>query len=192
MCLIESCIPCFLRREIQRPPSSSDLLFGPLGLGEPIGSSYSPPVPSPSQVRPSPRGHLVYLSSSNEETEALLAEGTCHHRTVCGMITGSGLRPRPGLEPASATDVHMTRAGPLSPLEKSCNSSSFKAVRINGYLTQSGVQNTINITFYLLPTTSCHLLKAMATHSSVLAWRILGTGEPGGLPSMGSHRVGHD
>ena len=38
-----------------------------------------------------------------------------------------------------------------------------------------------------------HLLeKAMATHSSVLAWRIPGTGEPGGLPSMGSHRVGHD
>ena len=32
----------------------------------------------------------------------------------------------------------------------------------------------------------------MATHSSVLAWRIPGTGDPGGLPSMGSHRVGHD
>ena len=36
------------------------------------------------------------------------------------------------------------------------------------------------------------LEKEMATHSSVLAWRILGMGEPGGLPSMGSHRVGHD
>ena len=34
--------------------------------------------------------------------------------------------------------------------------------------------------------------KAMARHSSVLAWRIPGTGEPGGLPSMGSYRVGHD
>ena len=32
----------------------------------------------------------------------------------------------------------------------------------------------------------------MATYSSVLAWRSPGTGEPGGLPSMGSHRVGHD
>ena len=32
----------------------------------------------------------------------------------------------------------------------------------------------------------------MATHSGVLAWRIPGTGEPGGLPSMGSHRVGRD
>ena len=36
------------------------------------------------------------------------------------------------------------------------------------------------------------LEKAMATHSGVLAWRIPGTGEPGRLPSMGSHRVGHD
>ena len=36
------------------------------------------------------------------------------------------------------------------------------------------------------------LEKEMATHSSLLAWRIPGTGEPGGLPSMGSHRVGHN
>ena len=36
------------------------------------------------------------------------------------------------------------------------------------------------------------LEKEMATHSSVLAWRIPGTGEPGGLLSKGSHRVGHD
>ena len=36
------------------------------------------------------------------------------------------------------------------------------------------------------------LEKEMATHSSVLAWRIPGMGEPGGLPSMESHRVGHD
>ena len=35
-------------------------------------------------------------------------------------------------------------------------------------------------------------VKETATHSSVLTWRIPGTGEPGGLPSMGSHRVGHD
>ena len=36
------------------------------------------------------------------------------------------------------------------------------------------------------------LEKEMTTHSSVLAWRIPGTGEPVGLPSMGSHRVRHD
>ena len=42
---------------------------------------------------------------------------------------------------------------------------------------------------------SCDLsrgMKMILTHSSVLAWRIPGTAEPGGLPSMGSHRVGHD
>ena len=43
------------------------------------------------------------------------------------------------------------------------------------------------LTFHFLA-----LEKEMATHSSVLAWRIPGTGEPGGLPSMGSHSVGHD
>ena len=36
------------------------------------------------------------------------------------------------------------------------------------------------------------LEEEMAAHSSILAWRIPGTGEPDGLPSMGSHRVGHD
>ena len=36
------------------------------------------------------------------------------------------------------------------------------------------------------------LEEEMATHSSVLAWRIPGMGEPGGLPSLGSHKVGHD
>ena len=44
---------------------------------------------------------------------------------------------------------------------------------------------TFNFPFHALE-------KEMATHSSVLAWRIPGTGEPGGLPSVGSHRVGHD
>ena len=45
--------------------------------------------------------------------------------------------------------------------------------------------SSLNIPSYALE-------KEMATHSSVLAWRIPGTEEPSGLPSMGSHRVGHD
>ena len=44
----------------------------------------------------------------------------------------------------------------------------------------------------ILKKISVALEKEMATHSSVLAWRTPGTGEPGGLPSMGSHRLGHD
>ena len=39
---------------------------------------------------------------------------------------------------------------------------------------------------------STNIFLALLTHSSVLAWRIPGTEEPGGFPSMGSHRVGHD
>ena len=47
--------------------------------------------------------------------------------------------------------------------------------------------NDLTVTFHF------HALeKEMATHSSVLAWRIPGTGDPGGLPSMGLHRVGHN
>ena len=49
--------------------------------------------------------------------------------------------------------------------------------------------NTNQRNFVML---SSALEKEMAAHSSVLAWRIPGTGEPGGLPPMGSHRVGHD
>ena len=45
---------------------------------------------------------------------------------------------------------------------------------------------------FTFPFYSHALEKEMATHSSVLAWRIPGTGEPGGLLSMGSHRGGHD
>ena len=46
--------------------------------------------------------------------------------------------------------------------------------------------------YFEIITYSSESEKAMATQSSVLAWRIPGTVEPGGLPSMGSHRVGHD
>ena len=50
------------------------------------------------------------------------------------------------------------------------------------------VGNVMSLLFNMLSS----LEKEMATHSRVLAWRIPGMGEPGGLPSMESHRVGHD
>ena len=54
-------------------------------------------------------------------------------------------------------------------------------------IAKSRTRLSVTFTFHF------HILeKEMATHSTVLAWRIPGTGEPGGLPSMGSHRVGHD
>ena len=56
-----------------------------------------------------------------------------------------------------------------------------------GRLQSMGLLSDFTFTFHF------HALeKEMATHSSVLAWRIPVTGEPGGLPSIGSHRVGHD
>ena len=74
-----------------------------------------------------------------------------------------------------------------------------------GYpLQYSGLKNSMDCTVHAVTkgqtrlsnftfTFRFHALeKEMAPHSSVLAWRIPGTGEPGGLPSMGSHRDGHD
>ena len=58
---------------------------------------------------------------------------------------------------------------------------------VHGVATSRTRQSDFTFTFHFQA-----LEKEMATHSSVLAWRIPGTGEPGGLPSMGSHRVGHD
>ena len=65
--------------------------------------------------------------------------------------------------------------------------SSTLVWRIHGVVKSRTQLSDFTLTFHL------HALeKEMATHSNVLAWRIPGTGEPGGLPSMGSHRVGHD
>ena len=52
------------------------------------------------------------------------------------------------------------------------------------------IKCSINLCLYI--NMDIYLEKEVAAHSSVLAWRIPGTGEPGGLQSMGSHRVGHD
>ena len=58
---------------------------------------------------------------------------------------------------------------------------------VHGVMKSRTRLSDFNFTFYF------HALeKEMAAHSSVLAWRIPGTGKPGGLPSVGSHRVRHD
>ena len=58
---------------------------------------------------------------------------------------------------------------------------------VHGVVKSQTPLSDFTFTFYF------HALeKEMASHSSVLAWRIPGSGEPGGLPSIGSHRVGHD
>ena len=89
-------------------------------------------------------------------------------------------------------DLHQfSREGNGTPLQYSClenpmdGGASWAAV--HGVAKSRTRLSNFTFTFHF------HALKKeMATHSSVLAWRIPGTGEPGGLPSMGSHRVGHD
>ena len=87
--------------------------------------------------------------------------------------------------------VSVIREGNGTPLQYSCLENPMDGgawwAAVHGVA--EGRTRLSNFTF----TFHFHALeKEMATHSSVLAWRIPGTGEPGGLPSMGSHRVGHD
>ena len=86
---------------------------------------------------------------------------------------------------------HPDREGNGTPLQYAClenpmDGGAWKAA-VHGVAEGRTWLSDFTLTFHF------HALeKEMATHSSVLAWRIPGTGEPGGLLSMGSHRVGHD
>ena len=87
--------------------------------------------------------------------------------------------------------LHLPEEGDGTPLQYSCleNPIDGGAWKAAAHGVAEGQTWLSNFTF----TFHFHALeKEMATHSNVLAWRIPGTGEPGGLPSMGSHRVGHD
>ena len=81
--------------------------------------------------------------------------------------------------------------GDGTPLQYSCLENPMDGgawwAAVNGVMKSQTWLSNFTFTFHF------HALeKEMATHSSVLVWRIPGMGEPGGLPSVGSHRVGHD
>ena len=87
----------------------------------------------------------------------------------------------PGLYPEKAMDLT-----PVLLPGKSMDRGAWQAA-VHGVAKSRTRLSDFTFTFYF------HALeKEMATHSSVLAWRIPMTGKPGGVPSMGSHRVGHD
>ena len=105
----------------------------------------------------------------------------------------SAQKESPGvlLKLASKIRIPKVEDGAGTPLRYSCLESPTDGgvwqATVPGVAKSRTQLNDFTFTFHF------HALeKAMATHSSVLAWRIPGTGEPGGLPSMGSHRVGHD
>ena len=87
--------------------------------------------------------------------------------------------------------IPIPKKGNANPLQYSCLDNSIDGgawwAAVHGVAKSQTQLSDFTFTFHF------HALeKEMATHSSVLAWGIPGTGKPGGLPSMGSRRVGHD
>ena len=112
----------------------------------------------------------------------------CQHHFEIGLEEQGGGRVfSKSLRLASERD----REGHGTPLQYSCLENPMDAgawwATVRGVAKSRTRLNAFTFTFHF------HALEEeTATHSSVLAWRIPGTGEPGGLPSLGSHRVGHN
>ena len=126
-------------------------------------------------------------------------ESTCNARDL-GSIPGLGRSPgdRKGypfqysvLGNSRECIVHGIKEGNGTPLQYSCLENPMDGgawwVAVHGVTKSQTQLSDFTFIFHFDA-----LEKEMATHSCVLAWSIPGTGEPGGLPSMGSHRVGHD
>ena len=93
--------------------------------------------------------------------------------------------------PLFRISTSLEKEGKGTPLQYSCLENPMdggaRSAAVHGIATSRTRLSDFTFTFHFYA-----LEKEMATHSSVLAWRIPGTGEPGGLQSMGSLRVGHD
>ena len=137
----------------------------------------------------SPRSKLPFLGIM-----FLNVPGKCLRSTVCPCILM--LTSSPFMTSHTAHSFNMwynafVGEGNGTPLQYSCLENPMDGgawwAAVHGVSKSQTRLSDFTFTFQF------HALeKEMATHSSVLAWRIPGTGRPGGLPSMGSHRVGHD
>ena len=94
-----------------------------------------------------------------------------------GDVRDAGLIPGLGRSPGVGNGNPLQYSCLENPMDRGAHGVAGSRARLSDF--------TFTFHFHALE-------KEMATHSSVLAWRIPGTVEPGGLPSMGSHRVGHD
>ena len=152
-----------------------------------IASLSSPPLHSP----PFPFPHflsfplLSFLSLPTSLSFSLPPYNPSHPIFSSLSLTNPGT-----LRKYNQSSIPLFREGNGTPLQYSCLENPMDGVAWKASV--HGVaegQTQLNFTF----TFHFHALeKEMATHSSVLAWRIPGMRKPGGLPSMGSHRVGHN
>ena len=111
--------------------------------------------------------------------------------SIFGWVVSIGSNPPRG-EPSFGVTYPLPQGeGNGTPLQYSCLENPMDGgawwATVHGVAKSRTRLSKFTFTFHF------HALeKEMATHSTILAWRIPGTGEPGGLPSMGSHRVGYD
>ena len=138
-----------------------------------------------SPVAPSPR--VLSLA----QHQAFFQEAGSLHQVAC-IGTSASLLPVTVQDwfPLELTSL-ISGEGNGTPLQYSCLENSMDGgawwAAVHGVAKSRTRLSDFTFTFHFPA-----LEREMATHSTVLAWRIPGTVEPGGLPSMGSHRVGHD
>ena len=133
---------------------------------------------------------MVSVSGGNEE----YIIGNCSKvaKNLAKLCSSSSVLQK--VELASSETGYLAEAigeGNGTPLQYSCLENPMDGgawwAAVHGVAKSRTQLSNFTFTFHF------HALeKEMATHSTILAWRVPETGEPGGLPSMGSHRVGHD
>ena len=144
---------------------------------------------------PDPPGCGIELLLADSKTflDQLLGQGSLGFGSA---LRGAGWEPELGTEQEASREAAIRlrygrREGNGTQLQHSCLENPMNGgalwAAVHGVAKSRTRLSNFTFTFHFPA-----LEKEMATHSSVLAWRIPGTGEPGGLLSMGSHRVGHD
>ena len=138
---------------------------------------------------------VCIIMNNHHQKEACTGESILSLPIKCQLTTGIFMKSVPGRRLFRKRKQSMLRYRDRedndNPLQYSCLENPMDG-RAWQAVVHEVAKSQIRLSDFTFTFHFPALEKAMATHSSVLAWRIPGTGEPGGLPSMGSHRVGHD